>query len=375
MPTLSGLSVVEVRCGTGALGAAITTALPAALLANAGAEVTVIQTDGYDDTFDEVSGSPKCWDHSKRVEAGRWSSPGFRREAHSAVAAADVVLFAGARSGRVFQELANDGDAPDGWVVVDCQASDWEIIVQARCGLTSLVAGEHLEPTYTAVPMAGYGTALTVYCAALSILYVKDGPARPQLCFSTTMAEGLVATQAMLLRTVEKPRIPLGPISTQRWQYQCADGTWVHLNLVPAGAQQGFRDVLAELGADGRAQGLDFRGGDDDPLVRTLLGCTDSVTLLGLLSRHAVPGQPVLSPARAFADLDFARNDLVHPRQGSPGSIGRASRVESADGTAVRGASRWSEGSLPLTGITVVDAGAYARGRSEPPCSRSSAPG
>lgn len=344
--TLEGISVVEVRGGTGARGALIGVALPGLLLRSSGAAVTVLRTGSYLGTFDEVSGETGAWDDGKTVLDADPSSAAFR----AAVAAADVVLLAGA-------DLPADVRTDAAVLHVDAAPDDWELTVQARNGLMALVTGPDGGPTYSAVPMAGYGTALAVYCAALAALYRRvTGGGR--LRYRVTMDEGLAATQSMVLRRVEHPTMPLDEARIGHWQFRCADGVWVHVNLVQTSHREAFRQVLAELGTDPPPV-TEVAGDAADPLIREVLGRVPSERVLALLSTHQVPGQPAVPPREALSDGDFRAMGLVSTAPDGRAVIERAFLTEGGPATAAPPASGTG---LPLSGVTVVDAGVYIAG-------------
>jgi crotonobetainyl-CoA:carnitine CoA-transferase CaiB-like acyl-CoA transferase len=353
-------------------------ALPGLLLGTSGADVTVIQVGQYVGSFDEKAAESKAWDDGKTMLNGDLTSGSFRAECRAVLANADVVLFSGEKDGNVYQALSGGNAA---WLVVDSRSDDWELTVQARSGLMSLVTGPDSAPTFSAVPMVGYGTALSVYCSALAALYQRTVSTEDQIGYHLTMTEGLAATQAMLLRRIETPTMPGRPARTDRWQYQCSDGVWVHLNLLQQTARAAFRRLLTEVGAE-PPETLDVAEADADSLVRDILINVPSGRLLELLSSCKVPGQPVLTPTAALADRDFSAMGLVSLSSHGRSVVRRAfvsessrpkksfespaidpGRADTAMSPSIRSDDDGERSpGMPLTGVLVVDAGVYLAG-------------
>jgi crotonobetainyl-CoA:carnitine CoA-transferase CaiB-like acyl-CoA transferase len=365
---LLDFKVVEVRAGTGVLGSTICTALPGMLLAEAGAEVTLIAADDGSSQLDAQLGTLTAWDRGKRrVETGP-ASAGNHHEYLDEVATADLVLYCGPRNNGLFNSLRNlSQSAP--WVIVECDDSDLEILVQARTGLTSLMSGPLGGPTFSAIPMAGYGTALAVHAAAYGALLHRTRTGGQAVDFEISMSEGLTATQAMLMRDAERPTVPLGPMPLRNFLYECRNGEWIHLNLLKAASRTSFFQILCELGWTPIGEAIDGNDRTQIDSICSLLRTVRAADLIERLASARIPAQHVVSPSDAFQNPDLS--DLGLTGAADPNGLRwleRASLLEprgrraSSPSAPEQDAQPAVVSLLPLAGINVLDCGAYLAG-------------
>lgn len=361
------LKVVEVRAGTGVLGSTICTALPGMLLADAGADVALVSFEETSRDLDARLGTLVTWDRGKRRLQTGPSPEAASSACVDAITAADLVLYCGPRDSDLFRTLRTANTfAP--WVVVQCDDSDLEILVQARSGLTSLMSGPTGGPTFSAIPMAGYGTALAVYTAALAAVLGGSRTDAEVLDFEITLSEGLTGTQAMLLRDADSPRVPLGPLPLRNFLYQCKGGEWIHLNLMQPASRISFFRILGELGWTPVGEVIDGNDQDQIDSISALLLSVPVAELLARLVRARIPAQQVVAPLDALQDPELETLGLAGPA-GPDGRrwLERASLVQPRGGASspvrqVHPSEPQDRIRLPLEGVKVLDCGAYLAG-------------
>jgi crotonobetainyl-CoA:carnitine CoA-transferase CaiB-like acyl-CoA transferase len=376
--SLTGLRVVEIRCGTGVLGAGMASALPGMVFAQLGADVSVITVGGaYDDSFDHAARSYLAWDRRKRLLRAQSGSPELRTALAAELAAADLVVAVGTPA-----RLATEGVDASAvrqhnprtvWIGVEdsgdgLEPRDHELIVQADTGLMTIGGGVRPGPVFSAIPLAGYGTALTVLTAAFAALVGSCGsPASPPPV-RTSMREGLAATLAMKVIDDGKPSFLTMPSPSRHWLFRAGDGRWVHLNLVLRTAQAGLSAVLKQWGFTDAAA-LPARAAEFDRAVRDAFGTRPSADWVAALAQHDVPAQVALMPAEALNDPDFTADGLIEPGPlpggGTAPMVTRFFIENRPQRTSTPGRLPPAPPSgpvLPLTGVNVLDFGAYIAG-------------
>ena len=375
---LTGLRVVEIRCGTGVLGAGMASALPGMVFAQLGADVSVITVGGaYDDSFDHAARSYLVWDRRKRLLRAQSGS----RELHAVLAAelagADLVIAVGTPA-RLEAESADAAAVARRnpravWVGVEdsgdgLEPRDHELIVQAETGLLAIGGGARPGPMFSAIPLAGYGCALTVLTAAFAALVRAVGAPGSTPPIRTSMREGLAGTLVMKVIDDGKPSFLTLPSPSRNWLFLAADGRWVHLNLVLRAAQSGLSAVLRQWGFTDAAE-LPARASGFDPAVRAAFATRPSAEWMSALAQHGVPAQVALTPIETLNDPDFATDGMIEPGPlpggGTAPMVTRFFAASRAHGTSVPSAAP-SAGPpgpvLPLTGVNVLDFGAYIAG-------------
>jgi crotonobetainyl-CoA:carnitine CoA-transferase CaiB-like acyl-CoA transferase len=376
--SLTGLRVVEIRCGTGVLGAGMASALPGMVFAQLGADVSVITVGGaYDDSFDHAARSYLVWDRRKRLLRAQSGSPELRTALATELAVADLVVAVGTPA-RLEAEGADVGAVrkrnPGAvWIGVEdsgdgLEPRDHELIVQADTGLMTIGGGARPGPVFSAIPLAGYGAALTVLTAAFAALVRSVGAPGSTPPIRTSMREGLAATLVMKVIDDGKPGFLTLPSPSRHWLFRAGDGRWVHLNLVLRAAQAGLSTVLKQWGFR-EAAALSARAGEFDPAVREAFATRPSAEWMAALAQHGVPAQVALTPAEALNDPDFAADGMIEPGPlpggGTAPMVTRFFAESRPQGRSVLGAlpsARPPEPVLPLTGVNVLDFGAYIAG-------------
>jgi crotonobetainyl-CoA:carnitine CoA-transferase CaiB-like acyl-CoA transferase len=108
----------------------------------------------------------------------------------------------------------------------------------ARSGLSELVKADHTaEPTRSVTGMGDHPTAMALYGAIMTALYVRERTGRGGVVRSSLMANGLWANgsfaQAMLNGTPPPARAPRSaapnPIANI---YRCGDGRWINITIL-----------------------------------------------------------------------------------------------------------------------------------------------
>jgi crotonobetainyl-CoA:carnitine CoA-transferase CaiB-like acyl-CoA transferase len=372
------LRVAEIRCGTGVLGAGMASALPGMVFAQLGADVSVVTVVGaYDDSLDHAARSYLVWDRRKRLLRGRSGSPELRTALDAELAAADLVVAVGTPAR--LQAEGIDADAVRRrnrravWIGVEdsgdgLEPRDHELIVQADTGLMSIGGGARPGPVFSAIPLAGYGTALTVLTAAFAALVRSAGEPGSVPPIRTSMLEGLAASLAMKVIDDGKSSFLTLPSPCRNWLFRAEDRRWVHLNLFLRTAQAGFSAVLKHWGF-AHAAALEARAAEFDLAVREAFATRPSAEWMAALAQHGVPAQVALTPAEALNDPDFAADGLIEhgplPGGGTAPMVTRffiESRPQGASAPGKLPRARPPEPALPLAGVNVLDFGAYIAG-------------
>jgi crotonobetainyl-CoA:carnitine CoA-transferase CaiB-like acyl-CoA transferase len=372
------LHVVEIRCGTGVLGAGMASAWPGMVFAQLGADVSVVTVAGaYDDSLDHAARSYLVWDRRKRLLREPSGSPELRTALDAELAAADLVVAVGTparlQAEGIDAHAVRRRNPRAVWIGVEdsgdgLEPRDYELIVQADTALMSIGGGARPGPVFSAIPLAGYGAALTVLTAAFTALVRSAGAPGRVPPIRTSMLEGLAASLAMKVIDDGKPSFLTRPSPGRNWLFRAKDGRWVHLNLVLSTAQAGLSAVLKHWGF-AHAAALEARATEFDPAVRAAFATRPSAEWMATLAQHGVPAQVALTPAEALNDPDFAADGLIEhgqlPGGGTAPMVTRffiESRPPGASPPGQLPPAQPPEPALPLAGVNVLDFGAYIAG-------------
>jgi formyl-CoA transferase len=145
----------------------------------------------------------------------------------------------------------------------------------ARSALSDLVKADHMaEPTRSITGMGDHPSAMSLYAAIMTALYLRERTGQGGLVRTSLMANGLWANsafaQAQLNGTPPAARLPRGqapnPIANI---YRCGDGRWLNLTILNARQFPALCEALEvpELANDARFATPDARATHNVALV------------------------------------------------------------------------------------------------------------
>jgi crotonobetainyl-CoA:carnitine CoA-transferase CaiB-like acyl-CoA transferase len=251
---LAGLSVVEVAAGTSDLGLGLAGGLPGLLLTDLGAAVTrVVGTDTPG--IDGWVPWGRAWHRDKRVVTV--DDPG---EIRSLLAAADVALVYGPEAlvegrGLGWRDLE---PANPGLVYARCRPSrtatgtvdDHGLLVEARTGFCTQLAGHRPGPVFVDVRAPGAGAALLLTTSVLALLRRRALGAHGGWA-ETSLYDGMLATLGCMIGRSQRA----APEVEGYWEkgstfpnflYRCADGELIQVWFGGKGMYARLIEVLGD---------------------------------------------------------------------------------------------------------------------------------
>ena len=351
-------------------------ALVTKFLVEAGAKVTCIEPPGGD-PFSELYPAYEIWRRALLIDA---ESSGSHERIRELVAEADICVLGG-----------DDHPGLDDWrhdaaefqalnprlVILDIegypsQTEDagrpaTEILVQARSGL----AYEHYSdrPLLMSFQPSTYGAALQGLAGLYSALYEREYSGLGQIV-STSQFEGALMWASILWCEGSKPTpafdfvLPKDPCPLI---FKCADGKYVQVVLGSAGSKGrlykilGIDDPDVDINDSGMpkpsADARNFFG--DVDLLESYIGRWQSDELLNAIWDAGLPAEPVLPPGGCWDDEQVQHNGIIVQEPDGTHHVGHpvVAQMSPADANAPRAA-----GPYPLSGITVIDFGAFVAG-------------
>ncbi|MBL7519181.1 CoA transferase, partial [Frankia sp. CNm7] len=381
---LTGLRVVEVAVGTSELGLGLAGGVPGMLLADLGAEVVrVVGAAGIGIDADVPWG--QAWHRDKRVVATDEAEP-----ARALLAEADAALVYGAEAlvegrGLGYQDLV--GVNPR-LVYARCRPSrtatglveDYGLLVEARAGFCSQLAGHRDGPIFVDVRATGIGTAGLLTASVLALLRRRavrgvGGWAE------TSLYDGMLATLGCMIGRSEraKPEVEgyweLGS-TFPNFLYRCADDELIQVWF---GGKGMYAKLIEVLGDEPSAEGYytDQATGklqDRAQRWRAPFALLPRDVWIERLRRAGVACEPVLGPGEALRDPHLTEIGLAVARDrdvmlGSPITVGPLPEPAAPPGTQ---AETWvppdvpavdADGAAaPLRGVRVADFSAFVAG-------------
>jgi crotonobetainyl-CoA:carnitine CoA-transferase CaiB-like acyl-CoA transferase len=397
-----GLTVAELAVGTSDLGLGLAGGLPGRLLADLGASVIRIVA-ALPPPID--SGVPwgRAWHRGKKVVA-----TAERDEAFALLREADVVLAYGPEElvearGLGYQDVCAANPAV---VYARCRPSraawgavpDFGLLVEARAGFCTQLAGHRPGPIFVDVRAAGMGTAALLTTSVLGLLYRRARTGSGGWA-ETSLYDGMLATLGCMIGRSERA----APEIEGYWEkgstfpnflYRCADG---ELLQVWFGGKGMYAKLISVLGDEPSEEGyysdqMTGKLGERARRWGSFFTARTRAEWVRLLREAGVACEPVLGPGEILADPHLAETGLavrcsdgphndvvvgspisVHPVSVSAISAGtRAGVAESPAPPAAappgQSAGRAAEPPLIrdnpglLTGLRVVDFSAFVAG-------------
>lgn len=402
---LAGLRVVEVAVGTSDLGLGLGGGVPGMLLAGLGADVTRVVAATRPAIDADVPWGD-AWHRDKRIVATDDAAP-----VRALLADADVALVYGSEDqvegrGLGYRDLAG---ANRRLVYARCRPSrtslgaveDYGLLVEARSGFCSQLAGHRDGPIFVDVRAPGTGTAglLTVSVLALLRRRVLTGAGG---WAETSLYDGMLATLGCMIGRSERAR----PEIEGYWEsgstfpnflYRCADGELLQVWFGGKGMYAKLIDVLGDEPSTEGYYADQTSGKLQDRALRwrAPFALRPRDSWLRRLRDAGIACEPVLHPGDALTDPHLAQIGLAVTRDrdghsetfvGSPLSVGPLpSAPAPGDGVpedsvpedgapedrvpddSESAASAPSEGAVPrrgdlLAGVRVVDFSAFVAG-------------
>jgi crotonobetainyl-CoA:carnitine CoA-transferase CaiB-like acyl-CoA transferase len=242
-----------------------------------------------------------------------------------------------------------------------------DVLVQARSGLAS----EHYtkRPLLMGFEPSSYGAALNGLAGLFAALLSREGTGRGQVV-TTSLFEGALTWPALLWVEAERPTpaskfvMPKDP-----WPliFQCADGVWVQIVLGSSGSKGRLYRILQidDPTVDINDSGMPKPTGDpknffgDVDLLAQHVRKFQSGKLLEAIWAAGLPAEPVLAPGACWDDPQVVHNQIVVRDSDGVRHVGHPVYGRSS---AAPQRTRRLDGPAPLSGMRVVDFGAFVAG-------------
>jgi crotonobetainyl-CoA:carnitine CoA-transferase CaiB-like acyl-CoA transferase len=357
------------------LGLGMAAALVAKFLREAGADVTCVEPPAGD-PFYGVYPAYEVWRRGLRRDDAAARADG---RLHERLAAADICIV----GGEDFPGIERRQDAAalqarhPRLVVLDIEGYPsgtrhagrpaCDVLVQARSGL----AFEHYtkRPLLMSFEPASYGAALNGLAGLFAALLMRESSGRGQLV-ATSLFEGALSWPALLWVEAERPTpaskfvMPKDP-----WPliFRCADGVWLQIVLGSAGSKGRLYRILEinDPTVDINDSGMPKPTGDpknffgDIDVLARHVAKFQSTKLLEAIWGAGLPAEPVLAPGACWDDPQVVHNQIIVTESDGTRHVGHP--VYGASSPAPP-AERRQAGPGPLSGLRVVDFGAFVAG-------------
>lgn len=355
----AGLRVVEVAAGASDLGLGLAAGVPGMLLAELGADVTRI-TGTEPAGIDERLSWSHVWHRAKHVVRTDDVD-----EVRSLLAGADVALVFGPEAlveerGLTWEALSADDPR---LVLVRCRPTDHDfgLLVEARSGFCTQLAGHRPGPIFVDVRAPGAGAAFLMTASALALLQRRELTGEGGFA-ETSLYDGMLATLGCMIgRAEDAPPDVAGywreGSTFPNFLYRCADGELIQVWF---GGKGMYAKLLAVLGDEPSEQGYyadqvsgQLRARADR--WKDLFTARRRDEWIALLRAEGVACEPVNRPGDALTDPHLAEVGLART-EGADVVIGTPITVEPmAAGVEATTAH-------PLAGLRVVDFSAFVAG-------------
>ncbi len=320
----AGLSVVEVAVAASELGLGLAAGVPGMMLADLGASVTRVVAPGPA-CIDEHIQWGRAWHRDKRLVAA--DRP---EEIRALLAGADVALVYGPEDrvegrGLGYQDVRT---ANPGLVYARCRPSrtakgtvqDYELLVEARSGFCTQLAGHRPGPMFVDVRAPGSGAAFILTASVLGLLWrralIGEGG-----WAETSLYDGMLATLGCMIGRSERA----GPSVENYWEkgswfpnflYRCADGELVQVWF---GGKGMYAKLIEVLGDEPSEQGYyadQATGKLNDRAIRwrDMFATQTRAVWVRRLREVGVACEPVLGPGEALDDPHLHETGLALSR-------------------------------------------------------------
>ena len=322
---LEGLTVAELAVGVSDLGLGLAGGLPGMLLAGLGASVTRITASGGAPEIDAGVPWGHVWHRDKTLVTT--DDPARARQL---LHAADVVLAYGPEAlvesrGLGYRDVAAVNRAV---VYARCRPSradngtveDYSLLVEARSGFCTQLAGHRDGPIFVDVRAPGMGTAALLTTSVLGLL-LRRAQTGAGGWAETSLYDGMLATLGCMIGRSERA----APEIEGYWEkgstfpnflYRCADG---ELLQVWFGGKGMYARLLAALGDEPSPEGyyadqMAGRLGDRARRWVSFFARRPRDEWVRALREAGVACEPVLAPGEILADPHLAETGLAVTR-------------------------------------------------------------
>jgi len=322
---LAGLEVVEVAAGVSDLGLGLAGAVPGMILAGLGA--SVIRVTGTA-TAPIDAGLPwsHAWHRDKRTIATDDS-----QKVKALLRDADVALAYGPeelveRRGLGYGDLHEENPA---LVYARCRPSrtaagaveDFGLLVEARAGFCTQLAGHRPGPIFADVRAPGAGTALLLLTSVLALLGRRARTGAGGWA-ETSLYDGMLATLGCMIGRSERA----APEIEGYWEkgstfpnflYRCADGELIQVWF---GGKGMYGKLIEVLGDEPSVAGyysdqMTGKLGVRAARWTSFFATRPRADWIRLLREAGVACEPVLAPGELLADPHLAETGLADRRQ------------------------------------------------------------
>jgi crotonobetainyl-CoA:carnitine CoA-transferase CaiB-like acyl-CoA transferase len=249
----AGLSVVEVAVGTSDLGLGLVAGLPGMILADLGASVTRVVAGAPD--IDAHVPWGHAWHRDKEVV-----TEGDAARIAARLGAADVAVVYGAESeveGRGLGSLELLAANPS-LVYARCRPSrtaagsnpDFGLLVEARAGFCTQLAGHREGPVFVDVRASGGGAALVLTASVLALLR-RRVPNGLGGWTESSLYDGLISTLGCMIGRSERAPTEVESYwekgsTFPNFLYRCADGELLQVWFGGKGMYAALIDILGD---------------------------------------------------------------------------------------------------------------------------------
>ena len=382
----AGLSVVEVAVGTSELGLGMAGGVAGMMLADLGAGVVRVVGSSPVPLDDGVQWG-RVWHRDKRTVAtdDRDEILALLRDADVALVYGPETLVEGRGLGYRDLQVANPG-----LIYARCRPSrtstgtveDFGLLVEARSGFCTQLAGHRAGPIFVDVRAPGSGAAFLLTTSVLALLRRRELSGQGGWA-ETSLYDGMLATLGCMIGRSERAAPEVEGYWAQgstfpNFLYRCADD---ELLQVWFGGKGMYAKLIEVLGDEPSTEGYYADQATGKLVVRAARWRAAFATeprdvWIERLRAVGVACEPVLAPGEALSDPHLAEIGLAVPRSDdghadvvvtTPITVGPLSEDTDAAGPAVAGAagpagSRDPRGERLLDGVRVLDFSAFVAG-------------
>ncbi|HEX9033770.1 MAG TPA: CoA transferase [Streptosporangiaceae bacterium] len=317
----AGLSVVEVCVGTSDLGLGLAGGVPGMILSDLGASVVRVVGSAAM-PIDEDLTWRRAWNRDKRVVASDGAG-----QVLALLKDADVALMYGPEElvecrGLGYRDLRA---ANPSLVYARCRPSrtstgtvaDFGLLVEARAGLCTQLAGHRPGPIFVDVRAPGIGTASLLITSVLALLWRRASTGAGGWA-ETSLYDGMLATLGCMIGRSERA----APEIEGYWEkgstfpnflYRCADGELIQVWF---GGKGMYRSLIEVLGDEPSADGyysdqMTGKLGERAARWASFFAARPREAWIRRLREAGVACEPVLGPGEVLSDPHLAETGLA----------------------------------------------------------------
>jgi crotonobetainyl-CoA:carnitine CoA-transferase CaiB-like acyl-CoA transferase len=371
----AGLSVVEVASGVSELGLGLAGGGPGMILAELGGTVTRAVCGGVPAIDRDVAWG-RVWHRGKRViECDA-------RQARTLLESADVGLVYGPESdiearGLGYREICEVNPAV---VYARCRPSrtslgeidDFALLVEARAGLCTQLAGHRPGPIFVDARTSTGGTALLLITSVLALL-TRRALTGAGGWAETSLYDGMLASLGAMIGRSERAAAEVERYWAQgstfpNFVYRCADGELIQVWFGGKGMYAALLEVLGDEPSDEGYYTDQVNGALNERAVRwaSVFAAEPRAHWIPKLRDVGVACEPVLSPGQILSDPHLAEIGLLSTDSGGGHHdvlVGSPIQVEAGAGEAIGDPSiTWQPRGRLLEGVRVLDFSAFVAG-------------